>query len=253
MAYNRDAHLSLENEVNNNIIDLNARIDKITTIVNNILNGTGAELAGVAAGTLTNLEQLKLDSLEDANTQGQTLADLDLIVIYDASHNILRKTTLSSLYTTYLNAKAVHPAGAANQLQIKSPTGITASPNLTFKTSNNTLEVNGTIRSTGMNIGGAVIAPIRTITEDTYSITEHDYTILTDTTDKNIVVILPDPAQSAGRVLNFKKTSAGNNLTLLCESGHIDGIDSRVVSKNNSMRTLQSDGTNWWIISKSGT
>ena len=253
MAYNRDAHLPLENEVNNNIIDLNAKIDKITTIVNNILNGTGAELAGVPAAALTNLEQLKLDSLEDVNIQGQTLADLDLVVIYDASHNILRKTTLSSLYTTYLNAKAVHPAGSPNQLQIKSPAGVTASPNLTFKTSNNTLEVNGTVRSGGVNIKGSVIAPVYVITEEVYNITEQDYTILADTTDKNIVVVLPKPTRCAGRLLNFKKTAAVNNLTLLCESGLIDGIDSRVISQNNSTRTLQSDGTNWWIISKSGT
>ena len=253
MAYNRDAHLPLENEVNKDITDLSEQLSTVQATVDGILNGSGTALVGVPAGALTNLEQLKLDSLENADTQGQTLADLDLVVVYDASHDILRKTTLSNLYSAYLNAKITQPAGSTNQLQIKSPAGITATPNLTFKTSNNTLEVNGTICGVEMNINGSIRSPIRTITKGAYNVGEHDYTILANTAERNIIITLPPPASNSGRLLNFKKASTANSLTLLCESALIDGIDSRVVSKNNSTRTLQSDGVNWWIISKSGT
>ena len=253
MAYNRDAHIPLENEVSTNIADLNARLEKLTTTINEILKGSGTELVGVPAGSLTELEQLDLDSLQDANKQGQTLADLDLIVVYDTSHNILRKTTLASLHNGYLNSKTVQPAGTTNQLQIKSTTGVTASPNLTFKNSNNTLEVNGTITATNVAVSSTLTAPITTITEGAYSITEHDYTVLVDTADNNIVVTLPNPMTCSGRILNLKKIATTNNLTLLCDSGTIDGIGSRVIKNNNSTRTLQSDGNNWWITSKSGT
>tara|TARA_Y100000034_G_C6770771_1_gene343845 strand:- start:81 stop:842 length:762 start_codon:yes stop_codon:yes gene_type:complete len=253
MAYNRDAHRPLESEVSKNITDLNEKLDTVKATVSDLLNGEGAELAGVSAGNLADLEQLKLDSLQNANIQGQTLADLDLILIYDESQGVLRKTTLSNLHNGYLNSKAIHPAGSTGQLQIKSPDGIAATSNLVYKTSNNTLEVEGTVHATNINVNGSIIAGIHTVTGSTHNITEHDYTVLADTADNNIIINLPSPARCSGRILNLKKTAASNNLTLSCNSGLVDGIGSRVVKNNNSARSLQSDGTNWWIISKSGT
>ena len=253
MAYNKDAHIPLENEVSRNITGLSEELNTVNATVSDLLNGAGAELAGVSAGNLTDLEQLKLDSLQNANIQGQTLADLDLILIYDESQGVLRKTTLSKLHNGNLNSKAIHPAGSTGQLQIKSPDGVVATSNLVYKTSNNTLEVEGTVCTTNISVNGSITAAIHTVTGSIHNITEYDYTVLADTADNNIIINLPSPATCTGRVLNLKKTATSNNLTFSCDSGLIDGTASKTISKNNSSRTLQSDGASWWIINKNGT
>jgi|ETNvirnome_6_100_1030635.scaffolds.fasta_scaffold23747_1 hypothetical protein len=203
--------------------------------------------------------------------QGQTLSDADEMLLYDASHGELRKTTLKTLYHEYINSHIQHPGGGANNIQFRQGRSFGGSSNLTFDGGKNRLTLNGHMETTSIEVhetlhakaamtcGGSVSAPIKTITESTYTVEPNDYTILADLSDVNITVCLPDPSVNEGRLLNIKTINTqkyilkSNTLTIKSTCGKIDLFDEITLKMNTSGRVLQSDGKNWWIIGTKGT
>lgn len=91
--------------------------------------------------------------------------------------------------------------------------------------------------------------PITTITTATYTILATDYTIITNTTSNNIALTLPTAVGATGRVYNIKRTIQNANILTIntTSSQTIDGGLTAIITRQSSV-TVQSDGSNWWIL-----
>jgi hypothetical protein len=103
-----------------------------------------------------------------------------------------------------------------------------------------------------MQIAGSIAMAIKTVTSS-YTANVSDNTILANTTTGAVTVTLPAPATIGGRIYTIKKIGTGgldNQLTITPTSATIDGGASFVIYNDWSYVTLQTDGTNWFIIRK---
>ncbi|WP_175770565.1 hypothetical protein [Burkholderia anthina] len=85
-----------------------------------------------------------------------------------------------------------------------------------------------------------------------YSAIANDYTILVDATTVAFGVVLPPAAQAGGREYVIKKLdSAAHNVTVTDALGaNIEGSSSYAITAQYGTVKVQSDGVQWWIISK---
>jgi hypothetical protein len=76
------------------------------------------------------------------------------------------------------------------------------------------------------------------------------YTILCNCASNAINVYLPAAITCTDRIYNIKKTDASSNYVNIIPYGSqsIDTSTSVVVTKQGSVYTVQSDGSNWQII-----
>jgi hypothetical protein len=103
-----------------------------------------------------------------------------------------------------------------------------------------------------VQVEGSMALAIKTITSS-YTVTAADNTILANTTSGALTVTLPAPTSFAGRIYTIKKIGSGgidNDLTISPASGTIDGGSSYKIYNDWTYVTLQTDGTNWFIIKK---
>ena len=196
---------------------------------------------------------------------GQNLSDADLLVVSDQSHGNLASTTLSNLYEGYIKAKVDHPAGTLGHVQIKNKKGFTSSDKFAYDLTNETLKIGGQINTEQLKVhaalhcNGAVHQNIKTVTSRIYETQPQDYTLLCDTQNSPITVVLPPACNNVGRVINVKKASSDkykiNSYPVVVKvaEGTIDLSDETLIKTNYSSRSVQSDGENWWIISSKGT
>ncbi len=109
----------------------------------------------------------------------------------------------------------------------------------------------GSANST-VQVNGSMSLAIKTIT-GAYTITGTDNTILANTTSSSSTITLPSPANIAGRIYTIKKIGTGgidNSLTINPSSGTIDGGSSYIIYNDYTYVSLQTDGTNWYVIKK---
>lgn len=93
---------------------------------------------------------------------------------------------------------------------------------------------------------------ILTVTGATTLNSTHN-TVLGNTTSGALTITLPSPAGIAGRIYTIKKIGTGdidNALTITPTSGTIDGGANYIIYNDYTFVTLQTDGTNWYIIKK---
>lgn len=90
---------------------------------------------------------------------------------------------------------------------------------------------------------------IRKITSNT-SISTSDHVILANTSNNSIVLTLPSSSLSIGQQFIIKKINSNNNITITgSASGEkIDGSSNKILSTNNEVVRLISDGTGSWNI-----
>jgi hypothetical protein len=102
---------------------------------------------------------------------------------------------------------------------------------------------------TSVTCNGQEVAPISTVST-AYTVGVNDYTILCDATAAAFAVTLPAASTSTGRIIRFKKlNSNANNITLTpSDAATIDGAATKVISTQYAVVTIQSNGTNWYII-----
>jgi hypothetical protein len=122
--------------------------------------------------------------------------------------------------------------------------------NLFFDATNYRLGVAaGSTPASTLQVGGSLGMAITTKTAS-YTASGSDYTILCNNTSGAITISLPTAAGCTGRVYVIKKVSpAGNTVTVdgyLAET--IDGNSTYVLTTQYSTVTIQSDGTNWWVL-----
>lgn len=100
-------------------------------------------------------------------------------------------------------------------------------------------------------VGGAIYAPITTKTAN-YTATADDHTILCDATAASFTITLPAAASVTGLILVIKKiapAAAANTVTIDANGAEtIDDAATQVIAKRYDSLTIQSDGTEWWII-----
>lgn len=107
----------------------------------------------------------------------------------------------------------------------------------------------GTPTST-LEVNGSVAMAIRTVTANT-TVNAGDNTILVNPAAA-VTITLPATATIAGRIYTIKKIGGGldNAVTITPTSGQIEGGTSYVIYNDWTFVTLQTDGTNWYIIKK---
>jgi hypothetical protein len=111
----------------------------------------------------------------------------------------------------------------------------------------NTGNANSTVQ-----IDGSLAMAIRTISGD-YAATGTDNTILANTSSTSITVTLPAASSITGRIYTIKKIGNGGldrELTISPASGTIEGGASYKIFNDWTYVTLQTDGTNWYVIKK---
>ena len=201
---------------------------------------------------------------EKINSRGQNLSDDDLLIVSDVSTGKTNNTTLKNLYDNYIGLKVPQSSGIVGSIQLKGKSGFDSSAKLSYDTSNDVLKVENKIRTKQVIIdkslmcAGAVYHNVTKTSDTTYQVTENDYTILCDSSNNKVLVELPPPCNSTGRVLIIKKTNSdryklnSNLVEIRCEESRIDLSDSVVLKSNYSARTLQSDGETWHVTNKIG-
>jgi len=86
-----------------------------------------------------------------------------------------------------------------------------------------------------------------------YTLNKEDKTILVDASSASFTVTLPGAAiVDAGKTYTIKRTNAGANTIIVAGNGSetIDGIASIRLNQRFDYLQLQSDGTNWMVISE---
>ncbi|MFI5221482.1 MAG: hypothetical protein ACHQK8_04080 [Bacteroidia bacterium] len=106
-----------------------------------------------------------------------------------------------------------------------------------------------------LQVAGSVSANLNKQTGATYAITATDYTILCNYTSGVMVVTLPTAVGITGRIYVIKDITTSRNVTVSTTSSQtIDGAGSFTLQSlsNNFFTgiTVQSDGINWYVISR---
>lgn len=104
-----------------------------------------------------------------------------------------------------------------------------------------------------VQVSGSLSLAIRTVASGTTTLAGTDNTVLVNTTGGAATVNLPAATGLAGRIYTIKKIGTGgidNALTISPGSSTIDGGSSYIIYNDWTFVTLQTDGTNWYIIKK---
>ena len=207
---------------------------------------------------------IDIDKTDPVTLGGQNLSDNDLLLISDTSHKNITHTTLSNFYDAYIKNKTHQAAGNHGDVQIKDRKGFTATPKFSYDTSSDTLKVDGKIDTNffkvnkSLQCAGAIYGNTNTIESRIYETQPDDYTLLCNTKQNPITVVLPPACNNVGRIINVKKANSDKYkinsypVVLKVSEGTIDLTDEVMIKTNYSSRTVQSDGTSWWIISSKG-
>ncbi len=86
-----------------------------------------------------------------------------------------------------------------------------------------------------------------------YAASESDNTILADATSAALTVTLPSPTNIPGRMYTIKKIGTGGidkEVTIATTGGTIDGSSNYIIYNDWTFVTLQTDGTNWFVIKR---
>lgn len=149
----------------------------------------------------------------------------------------------------------LHPADATNP-GIVTVAAQTFGGNKTFQDSvaaaKAILVGNTGLANSTMQVSGSLSMAIQTFTNN-YTATAADNTILMNTTSSALTLTLPNPSTFAGRIYTIKKVGTGgidHELTITPAAGTIDGGTSYVIYNDWTYVTLQTDGSNWYIIKK---
>lgn len=115
-------------------------------------------------------------------------------------------------------------------------------------TTNSRVGIGVTAPNSPLQVAGSIASPISAKTAS-YTLSATDSTVLGS---GNITLTLPSAASITGRTYTLKKTDAsGTTVTIATSSSQtIDGASSIALTAQNEAATVQSDGTNWWVIAQ---
>ena len=168
--------------------------------------------------------------------------------------------TGTDLSVTTANDNEVHlnvPDAAVDKRGVVTTTSQKFAGTKSFQDSvyaNTSMKVGGgnTVANSTVQIEGSVAMAIRTITSSA-TLSTSDNTVLVNTSTSAITVTLPSPSGIAGRIYTIKKIGTGGidkELTINPSGGTIDGGTSYKIYNDYTFVTLQTDGSDWYIIKK---
>lgn len=102
-------------------------------------------------------------------------------------------------------------------------------------------------RGLGVSLGG--LATTVAAKTGSYTLTDADSAVFVDSTSGANTQTLPTPVGRAGRVFVIKRVNDGPAVTIATAAGTIDGATTVVMTNKGEYRAVQSDGTNWHVIS----
>jgi len=254
------------NDNNTNAFFWVRRSDKTVNLTNGlnvsgtIRAGTGAAGGGSSGGRGVTLSTGYLDSADFDPSEGG-------VVAHDSAH--VHGTNFVSNVRNTLAAGPISfdasGAGSGMNYETSSPGGIAM---LTFGISSAycfcttsaaqgwggfpSVDI-GTDIANGNTIGNAMLKPHGSFGTDTkskgtnYTATMGDSVLLLNVSAKTIT--LPDAtSHCAGRIYTVKLTVSGTGTVATTSSQNIDGATTYSLSAQYKYVTVQSDGTQWWII-----
>lgn len=195
---------------------------------NHVISSVGSIMTGTASSSVTGQLTLDVNSRFDGDLAGAGLLTMYSQAIHEGS-----RTTTSIVYagdgTTFLH-----------ELQTDS---------ISEKTSTNGVDIDGTKLKDG-GITAAYIKPGLTTKTTTYTALITDHTIICDASGGAFTVTLPAAATCTDLILIIKKNEASANAVTIDgnASETIDSAATKILSSSMESATLQSDGTEWWIL-----
>jgi hypothetical protein len=204
--------------------------------INNQNAGAGASSDVVATADngseTTNYVDLGINS--SVNNSG-VMGNADDAYLYSAGNNLVMGTANTGMAVIFLTGGT---SEATNErLRILS----TGSVGVNNSTPNSTFFVRGSFATTNVT---------RTASA---TLSATDFSTVCNNTTGAVTMTLPTAAGTAGRVYILKKTSAaGNNVTVAGYNGTetIDGATTYTITNQYSYLMIQSNGTNWYILTK---
>jgi len=110
----------------------------------------------------------------------------------------------------------------------------------------------GTKGNSTFQVTGSVATNLTKVTTS-YSVNAGDNTVLADATGGALTITLPAPGTIAGRMYTIKKIGSGGidkEVTITTSGGTIDGNANYIIYNDWTFVTLQTDGTDWYVIKK---
>ena len=101
----------------------------------------------------------------------------------------------------------------------------------------------GTTLNSTLQVGGSFATAITTKSSN-YTASVNDHTILCNAT---LIITLPDATGATGRIYTIKNIGTGT-VTISRNGQTIDGASSQTLSTQYQCITIQSDGSNWYIL-----
>ena len=221
-------------------------------------------------------KRLVIDPSNTLNVQegGQNISDADFLLLYDSSRGEVRHSSFKNFYDGFVNLKIPRADGNRNCVQFKGIKTFEASQDFTFEPSAKTLTVKGLTRTDNLRVSqniesnnkilmnGSVYKGIKVVTDAHYDFDDTDNTVLFSPTKHKIVATLPPAKENAGRVIVVKQICAEDDrykiarmhgVTIKTGGELIDFSQEVTLKSNYSIRTFHCDGSNWWIINRSGS
>jgi len=196
---------------------------------------TSSQFAMTVGGTQYRIigSQARIDgtSITLSSSGAITLASSSSILAQTSTHFIFSTNSGGSAAALWQNASA--PAASTSNVV----TYCSSSTNTLLANQNNT------------GFRPFAITQIVTVST-TYPVLSTDYTVLGDATSAAFAVNLPLASTQTGKVLNIKKIDSSVNAVTVTRAGSdtIDGATTVALSSQYQSTTIQSNGTNWFII-----
>lgn len=177
----------------------------------------------------------------------------------DTAQTIAFTTTGTDLSVSTANGNTINlnvPSASASARGVVTTAAQTFGGVKTFQdsvTASAAMMVGGTGNANStVQVAGSLSMAIRTVTGNA-TLSATDNTVLANTSSAALTITLPSPSGISGRIYTIKKIGTGGidkELTITPTGATIDGGNSYVIYNDYTYVTLQTDGTNWYIIKK---
>jgi len=220
-----------------------------------LVTGSGGTDLNVATNTTTGEHTINIPTAGTGITRGLlSLADWEKL-------RDSQKQIVAGVFSTAADAKGLSIGGTDNNEIIlhaadaTNPGGVSTATQAFGGDKNFAANVtvgNATTGNSTLNVDGSVAMAIKTVNTTGYLLTDKDNTILANATASALVLNLP--AAAVGRMYTIKKIGTGgidHDVTVTPNgTALIEGGANFVIYNDWTFITIQSDGTNWYIIRK---
>ncbi|MRG48936.1 hypothetical protein GFS24_27745 [Chitinophaga sp. SYP-B3965] len=236
----------------NAIVSLNGQRDSVQTF-----RVDSAVTVDLAINSAAGVHTFNLPTQNGNGTTSRGLLSLSDWTRFDSA---ARFRILKTGFATLTNPSGIsiasdsiklHPADATN------PGGVSIATQTfggakNFRDSLTVGLAQGTAANSTFQVNGSMATNITNKTAN-YTATAADNTILADASGGAFTITLPSPSGLNGRMYTIKKIGTGgidNAVTIAPTAGSIDGGSSYIIYNDWTFVTLQTDGTNWYVIKK---